>query len=243
MRRIIILFWVCLSLVISGCEDVDMMLASQAGMDVIKAATLSDEAVRALAVQTAQSSDSKNRIAATGNKYSRRLQKLTDPFTNQDGFVFNYKVYLTAEINAFAMADGTIRLYSGLMDMMDDSELLFVIGHEIGHVVKNHVRKKIRLAYAGQAVRKGAASINNEVGDIARSQIGGFAEKLLNAQFSQQEEREADDYGLVFLKKSGHEPDAAISALKKLATLVSNHSFLSSHPAPGKRAQRLATRL
>ena len=41
----------------------------------------------------------------------------------------------------------------------------------------------------GRAVRKGAASLNNEVGDIARSQFSGFAEKLLNAQFSQHEER------------------------------------------------------
>ncbi|GAB6194482.1 M48 family metalloprotease [Desulfocastanea catecholica] len=45
------------------------------------------------------------------------------------------------------------------MDMMDDGELLFVIGHEVGHVLKDHVRKKIRLSYAGWAVRKGAAFI------------------------------------------------------------------------------------
>jgi len=85
--------------------------------------------------------------------------------------------------------------------------------------------------------------MNNEVGDIARSQIGGLAEKLLNAQFSQKEEREADDYGLVFLKNTGHEPEAAISALKKLAALGNSHTFLSSHPAPGKRADRLTAQL
>jgi len=31
----------------------------------------------------------------------------------------------------------------------------------------------------------------------------------------------------------------AVSALKKLATLGNNHSLLSSHPAPGERANRL----
>jgi putative metalloprotease len=35
-------------------------------------------------------------------------------------------------VNAFATADGTIRIYSGLMEMMTDDELIFVIGHEIG---------------------------------------------------------------------------------------------------------------
>ncbi len=110
-------------------------------------------------------------------------------------------------------------------------------------MVKDHARKKIRLAHAAEAVRKEAASINNEGGDIARSQIGGFAEKQLNAQFSQQEEREADDSGLVFLNNTKHEPKAAISALRKLASFGNSHSFLSSHPAPDKRAQRLEVQL
>ena len=52
------------------------------------------------------------------------------------------------------MADGTIRIYSGLMDIMDDRELLFVIGHEAGHVVKDHVRRKVQLAYAGPGCAK-----------------------------------------------------------------------------------------
>ncbi|MBC8317281.1 MAG: M48 family metallopeptidase [Desulfobulbaceae bacterium] len=242
VAKVSVMILVCLSLLTGGCEEVDLMLVSQAGVDAVKAVTLSEEAVRDLATQTAQFSDSQNKIAAGQDKYARRLQQLTDQHTKQDGFEFNFKVYLTPEINAFAMADGTIRIYSGLMDMMDDQELLFVIGHEVGHVVKDHVRKKIRLAYAGQAVRKGVASINNEIGAIAGSQIGGFVEKLLNAQFSQQEEREADDYGLFFLENTGNEPKAAVSALRKLATLGNNHSFLSSHPAPGARAERLETR-
>lgn len=243
MKRITILFLIFLSLLTSGCEDVDVMLAANAGMDAIKAATLSDEAVRDMAMQAALFSDSQNKIAANENKYHLRLKNLTDLYGKQDGYVFNFKVYLAPEINAFAMADGTIRIYSGLMDMMDNGELLFVIGHEMGHVVKKHVQKKIRVAYAGQAVRKGAASIHNEIGTIARSQLGGFAEKLLNAQFSQQEEREADDYGLVFLNNTGIESQAAISALRKLATLGNNHTFLSSHPAPEERADRLEYKL
>jgi Zn-dependent protease with chaperone function len=36
------------------------------------------------------------------------------------------------------MADGSIRIYSGLMEMMDDEKLLFVLGHEMGQVVEKH---------------------------------------------------------------------------------------------------------
>lgn len=137
------------------------------------------------------------------------------------------------------MADGTIRIYSGLMDMMDDGELRFVIGHEMGHVVRNHIRKKLQLAYAAGALRKGIASQANTVGAIAASQLGGFTEMLVNAQFSQQEEREADDYGAAFLERLGFERKPALTALRKLAALGNDHSFLASHPAPGARADRL----
>jgi putative metalloprotease len=156
---------------------------------------------------------------------------------------FNYGVYLSPEVNAFAMANGTIRVYSGLMDMLDDGEVRFVIGHEMGHVANNHIREKIRLAYAASAVRKGIASQNNAAGEVAGSVLGGLAESLVNAQFSQVEEKEADDYGLVFLKREKFEPQDAVSALKKLATLSKGHSFLSSHPDPEKRAERLLAQL
>jgi putative metalloprotease len=129
------------------------------------------------------------------------------------------------------------------MDMMNDQELYFVLGHEMGHVVNEHVQEKMRIALASSAVRKGVASQQNLIGDLARSALGGFVQRLLNAQFSQQEEREADDFGLQFMKKHGYDQGMAVSALEKLATLGSDHSFLSTHPAPQERAKRLHTQL
>jgi len=85
---------------------------------------------------------------------------------------------------------------------------------------------------AGGAVRKAIASQQNEVGDIARSAIGALTESLLNAQFSQQEEREAEDFGVMFLRQKGRDIQPAISALTKLAALGGKRSFLSCHPAP-----------
>lgn len=186
---------------LAGCEETDMQMATEAGLDAVKAITLSDETIQELAIQIAEYADSKHSIAPDGDKYAKRLRRLVGEHLQEDGLRFNYKVYLASEANAFAMANGSIRIYSGLMDMFDDGELLFVIGHEMGHVAKEHIHKKIRLAYAASAVRKGIASQNNTSGEIARSQLGGFAEALMSAQFSQFEEKEADDYGISFLKK------------------------------------------
>jgi metalloprotease len=190
-------------------------------------------------VEISKQSDLKHTMASPDNPYARRLQRLTAGYSTYDGYEFNFQVYLSQKVNAFAMADGSIRTYSGLMDLLDEGELLFVLGHEMGHVVEKHIKKKIMLAYAGSAVRKAVASQQSAAGEIARSAFGALAENLFNAQFSQQEERAADDYGVMFLKNEEHGVQPAISALMKLAALGNDHSFLSSHPAPESRAERL----
>ena len=240
LRLLVILF--CF-VFISGCDNTDVVTAIDGGKDAVKAITLSDKDVLAISSKSTDFLDKKNRLAPPDNKYSIRLNRLINQKFQDGDVAFNYGVYISPEVNAFALADGSIRIYGGLMDMLTDGELRFVIGHEMGHVMKRHIREKIRIAYAASAVRKGVASQNNAAGEIARSVFGGFAESLINAQFSQLEEKEADDYGLLFLKKKFFEPRDAVSALKKLAGLSKGHSFLSSHPDPDKRAERLQAQL
>jgi len=228
---------------LSGCENTDVQLAAEAGIDAYKAITLSDQAVAELSAKSSAAMDNQHSIAPAGSTYAKRLQALVGDLYALDGYTFDFKVYLKDDVNAFAMADGTIRIYSGLMDLFEEGELCFVIGHEMGHVVNQHTRKQLRLAYAASAVRRGIASQEGGTADIARSQLGGLVERLMGAQFSQLEEKVADDYGLAFLKSKGYPPGAAVSALKKLAGLGSGHSFLSSHPDPGLRAERISLQI
>lgn len=236
----LVLIFICLFF-FSSCEDTNLLIMADAGVDAVSAITLSDEQVKDIARQAARASDEKHRVASSGNKYEERLRGLVKNIQTIDGYDFDIKVYLTRNVNAFAMADGTVRIYSGLMDLMNDEELLFVIGHEMGHVVKNHSRKKVVVAYASSAIRKGLASQENEIGQMARSVLGGLVERLANAQFSQHEEREADDFGAQFLLDNGYEVNGAVTALRKLEQLANNHTVLSSHPDPADRAKRLET--
>ncbi len=234
-----------LMLLLVGCGS-GMQIASgviAGGSDVIKAATLSDEEIKAKALQAVQHFDSTNKISPKSDKYAKRLNKLVKKHKKEDDLELNFEVYKTKEINAFALADGSIRVYTGLMDMMTDKELLFIIGHEVGHVKLGHHKKALQMAYAASAARKGVASQSGYAGAIASSVIGGFAEKLVNAQFSQSEEKDADDYGLKFLSKHKYSGKAAVSALEKLAGLKGKHGIFSSHPDPAKRAKRLASQL
>lgn len=233
MRRYLAAIFLILFL--GSCEDTNVGVMADAANDAVTVFTLSDEEVQSLARRAAVASDDQNNVAPEGSTYERRLRRLVAGYSERDGSSFNYKVYLTKNVNAFAMADGTIRVNSGLMDLMTDEELLFVIGHEMGHVVKEHSRRKVVLAYASSALRKALASQENEVGQIARSVVGAFAEQLTNAQFSQHEERQADQYGVFFLQSEGYSMEGAVSALEKLAELARQHTFLSSHPDPEAR--------
>lgn len=227
-------------MLLSSCEGTNVLLMTDAATDAVTAFTLSDEEVRDLARQAAYASDSQHHVTPKESSYATRLRRLLANYAGSNRNKFNFNVYQTKDINAFAMADGTIRINSGLMDLMNDEELLFVIGHEMGHVVKEHSRKKVVLAYASSALRKGLASQENEVGQIARSTLGTFVEQLTNAQFSQHEERQADKYGVEFLKAEGCDTRAAVSALEKLADLANQHTFLSSHPDPTARTKKLS---
>jgi putative metalloprotease len=235
---LIILF----SMFLVSCEDTNIAVITDAATDAVTAMTLSDEDVKNLAQSAAQVSDSKHRVAPTGNPYDARLRKLVADYSKKEENSFNFKAYITKDVNAFAMADGSIRIFTGLMDLMNDEELLFVIGHEMGHVVMNHSRKKVMLAYSTSALRKGLASQENKIGQIAGSIIGSFAEQLTHAQFSQHEERQADIYAADFLEAEGYHISSAVSALNKLATLASHHTFLSSHPDPEERAKKILQR-
>lgn len=229
--------------VLAGCSmlqngKVDLSTAASAGGDLYKAATLSDEQIQTIAQQAVASTDKSNKVLA-GGKYGSRLNKIVGKLKNQDGQKFEFKVYQSKEVNAFAMANGSVRVYSGLMDRMTDDELLFVIGHEIGHVKHGHSKEKTRLAYAASAARKGVASSNSIAGTVAASELGAFSEEIINAQFSQSEETESDEYGLEILKKNKRPVKAAPAALRKLASLGGDHGFLSSHPDPEDRAKHL----
>ena len=172
---------------ISGCEETDLFLATEAGVDAVKAVTLSDEQVRRLSRQAIAEADRKNSLADANDPYARRLQRLVGEHLRVGEQPFHFAVYRSPTVNAFAMGDGSIRVYSGLMDMLDDDELRFVMGHEMGHVVHEHIKKKMMVAYAASALRKGLASQQGWAGEISRSALGGFVQSLVGAQFSQQE--------------------------------------------------------
>ncbi len=214
------------------------------GMGVVgnlfKGFTITNQQLVAESRRSIQAIDKKNKVASSKSRYTRRLSKLTHRLKHYDGMDLNYKVYLSKKINAFAMPDGSVRVYSGLMDMMNDNELLAVIGHELGHVKKQHSLKQYRKAYVSKAVKEGLVAYGGSTVSTLAGSYGHIGLSFLGAQFSQRDELEADSYSIKVLRHLGKNPCAAVSAQKKLQALGGGKGGLfSSHPSSSKRIKEV----
>lgn len=152
------------------------------------------------------------------------------------------------DVNAFACADGSVRVFSSLMDIMTDDELLGVIGHEVGHIAHHDSKKAFRTALLTSALRDGISSSGGKVAALTDSQLGDLGEALANATYSQKQERDADDYGYEFLKRSGKNPWAMALSFKQLKKMQEEagvkkdskiNQLLSTHPDLDTRIKRM----
>ncbi|MGL5274180.1 MULTISPECIES: M48 family metallopeptidase [Myroides] len=229
----------------------------EAGLKAVSAFTVSDEDIAQSAAASVKWMDEHNPVCSVKDKdpkkkaYAERLERIFGPYKNYDGLNLNYKVYYVTDVNAFACPDGSVRVFSSLMDIMTDDELLGIIGHEIGHVKLEHSKKAYRQTLITEAAVQFAGSTQGTVGDLMKSNLGGMAEKLTGAQFSQSQESDSDDYSYKFLVANGKNPQALADGFKKFADMEKEYGadksmgskMFSSHPDSEKRAKRVEEKI
>ena len=255
MRKLFIIVATALMLV-SCSEQFNAAYLLSSGAKLAQAATLSDEQIQAYVGQYVAQLDAKNNVLPETNAYVKRVRNLTKGITNVDGIPMNFKVYGTNDVNAFACADGSVRIYSGLLDQMTDDQVLGVVGHEIGHVALKHSRKQFQAALRNSAIRDAVVATGGAIAVLTASQLGDVGEALLSAKFSRKQENQADDYGYQFLVDHGRNPWAMATAFERLLTLSTGGAsagsqaasssavseIFSDHPATETRIQRMSAR-
>lgn len=218
--------------------------------EAVQAVTLTDEQMAAYVRQSVEWMDNNNPVAPEDDPYTIRLRKLTANLKDVDGIPLNFKVYVVTDINAFACADGSVRVFSSLMDIMDDNELIGVIGHELGHVALRHSKKQFKNALLTSALKDGVASAGGTVAALTDSQLGDLSEALLSAKYSRKQEQEADEYGYDYLKSLGINPWAMALAFEKMESLEqaggaqqgAMQKMFSSHPDTKARIKNMIKR-
>ncbi|MBQ9661124.1 MAG: M48 family metalloprotease [Bacteroidales bacterium] len=215
---------------------------ANAGGTALAAVSITDEQISELCRQSVAYTDANTPMADA--KYMQRLQKLMAGVTEIDGKPLNFKVYQSNEVNACAYGDGSVRVNSALMDLMDDDELFAVIGHELGHVVHKDSMKAMKRAYLGSAAREAIFAAGG-YGQLAGTVLGDISQAYVNAQFSQSQESNADAFGFQFAIDNGHDPYSMARSLEKLNSLSGGGQssalakMFSSHPDSAKRAAKM----
>ncbi len=164
------------------------------------------------------------------------------------GANYTFTVLDNPAVNAFATEDAFIFVNRGLISFMrSEDELAGVIGHEIGHVIGRHGKKRSRNRFLGE--------IGGWLGALATgtSTVWDLTNTLtatLQSGYGRANELEADEYGAEFLARSGYNPHAMIDsiqalkdhelymkAVKKQPSVY--HGLFSSHPKNDKRLHEL----
>lgn len=138
--------------------------------------------------------------------------------------------------NAFTLPDGTIIVLDDLISAIDDDpQILAVLSHELGHA---HGRHGLQLLLQSSAV---GAFWTLYVGDIS-GLLAAAPAAVVQARYSQDLEKQADDYAAALLMLNGMSPALLADALKKLGEShpgSSKAGYLSSHPSTDERMRHL----
>jgi Zn-dependent protease with chaperone function len=164
-----------------------------------------------------------------------------------DKWPYNFHVVNQKEINAFALPGGPIYVNVGTIQAADnEAELAGVMAHEISHVVQRHATRAATKAQLPSTLLglAGAVLGGSSAGKLAvtAAQFGAGAYFLKN---SRQAETEADLLGTDIMYDTGYNPQAMADFFDKLKAEGGARApqFLSDHPDPGNRVQKVQAEL
>lgn len=156
-------------------------------------------------------------------------------------------VFDSEQINAFALPGGHIGVYTGLMKVADNADMLAaVIGHEVGHVLANHSNERLsrsQLTSIGlQVANQGfdLAGVQNK--ELWMQGLGLGAQFGVALPFGRKQESESDEIGLELMAKAGFEPQASVTlwqAMGQASKGKQQWEFLSTHPSHERRISDL----
>jgi beta-barrel assembly-enhancing protease len=167
-----------------------------------------------------------------------------NPEINQSPYYFQFHLLADPQtVNAFALPGGQIFITFGLLRLLDsEDEVAGVLGHEIGHVVGRHSNEQMAKAQLSQGLVNAVVMAGGADYGMAAGQVAQFVSQLKNTAYGREDELESDQLGVRFMVRAGYDPNALIrvmEVLKKAAAGRAPPEFLSTHPDPDNRVERI----
>ena len=248
MKTLILLF-ACAGMLLAGCETVSTTAPGAVGVDRKQAMLVSEAEVEQGATQAYAAEVDKARQQGQLNAdaaQAQRVRAIADRLIRQTPvfrpdaakWAWTVNVQKTDQLNAYCMPGGKIMVYSGLIDklQLSDAELATVIGHEMGHALREHSREAVSRAQAEQ-LGIGALAQLAGLSSTSVNIAGALTEVTFNLPHSRVQESEADRIGLELMARAGYDPRAALSLWQKMGQASQNGTpaFLSTHPSDSAR--------
>lgn len=181
---------------------------------------------------------------AAVNAYVADLGKRMAAESERPNLPWEFHVVDDAAVNAFAIPGGFIYVTRGLMaSINNEAELAGVIGHEIAHVTHRHSVQQISKSQLAQ-LGLGIGSILSS--DIAKfGQLAGAGLSLLFLKYGRDAENQADQSGFRYALGQNYDVRQMPNVFATLGRLSEGSGagklpeWLSTHPDPGNRIERL----
>jgi len=166
--------------------------------------------------------DKSSSPASEINLYGRRLASITRSLRRIGLRKYNYRVYLSPKMNTFSLPDGSIRLTGGLLDLLSDDELRYLLAEQIALVENGISVRRLSAAYA---------TVDAKLADnLTDEELISLDNEFMNLSVPLEEFEKASAYASRFLKNNRIDSAAAASAQKKLAALSPASAYRRSYP-------------
>jgi beta-barrel assembly-enhancing protease len=161
-------------------------------------------------------------------------------------FRYYFRVVNARDINAFALPGGPMYVNRGMIEAArSEGEVAGVMAHELSHVALRHGTAQATKSgsFKAQAPAIGGAILGAILGGTvggAVAQAGQIGSAAVLTKFSREYETEADLLGAQIMANAGYDPRDLANMFRTIQQQGGGGGgFLSSHPNPANRHQRI----
>ncbi len=177
--------------------------------------------------------------APAAERYLNEILARLAPATQTPSEVYRVTILNSPIVNAFALPSGDIFVTRGLLALADDSaEIAAVMAHEIGHITAQHAAKRAEKEKTAALFAQVSTAVLDRPEEGQEQEAKG---RLGLAQFSRQQEFEADQIGIKTIGQAGYDPFAAARFLESLGRWTAMRASLFGENANGGKPDMMST--
>jgi len=185
---------------------------------------------------------------AVWQRYIQQLGARLAATSERPNLPWTFRVVDDPAVNAFALPGGFVYVTRGLLaHLTNEAELASVVGHEIGHVTARHT--------AAEMSKQELIGLGLTAGSMVSSQVAKYAGTanqalgILYLKFSRDDESQADQLGLRYMRRANFDPRQMPEVFRMLDRLDAAGgggrlpTWLATHPSPANRVAAISSQI